>query len=117
MMIRLLFDEHIDEAILAGLRSCLPAADILNVKEAGIRGMSDPDLLEWAFQENRIMVSQDVNTMIDFAYQRMIAGRPLFGLFVFPAKMSIGRVIEELSIILSCSTASEWENRVVHLPL
>jgi hypothetical protein len=116
-MIRLLFDEHIKESVLNGLRLRLPTADILNVQEAGIRGMSDPDLLEWALNENRIIVSQDVNTMIGFAYQRVIAGQPLFGLFVFPSTMPIGRVIEELVIILSRSTASEWENSVVHLPL
>lgn len=116
-MIRLLFDEHVEESILTGIRLRLPGADILNVQAASIRGMSDHDLLEWAHSENRIIVSRDVNTMIGFAYQRVMASLPITGLIVLSSTMSIGRAIEELVIILCCSEASEYENRVVHLPI
>lgn len=116
-MIRLLLDEHIEKSILTGVLRRMPDADILNVQTANLQGMSDPSLLEWALLENRILVSRDAATMIDFAYQRLIAGQPMAGLFAVSSTMSIGRVIEELIVILNCSTASDWKDKVTHLPL
>jgi hypothetical protein len=47
-MLRLLLDENFHHDILRGLRRQLPEADLLTVQEAGLRGLSDPELLTWA---------------------------------------------------------------------
>lgn len=116
-MVRLLFDENFDRRVLRGIRLRLPAAELLTVQEAGLSGTPDPELLEWAAMEQRIMVSRDVQTMIGFAYDRVEQGQYLPGLFVVPATMPLSQVIEELVTIIECSETGEWESRVVHLPI
>jgi hypothetical protein len=39
------------------------------------------------------------------------------GVFVIKDRPPIGRAIEELVLVTTCSEASEWEGRVLYLPL
>lgn len=116
-MLHLLFDENFDWRILEGIRDRLPDAGLLTVQEAGLRETLDPDLLDWSANSRRILVTHDVNTVPGFAYERLAAGERLPGVFIVPDKMPIGEAVEELVLIIACSDAGEWENRVVHLPL
>jgi len=116
-MLHVLFDENFDWRILEGVRDHLPDADLLTVQDIGLRKTPDSDLLEWSANSRRILVTHDVNTVPGFAYERLAAGGYLAGVFIVPDTMPIGEAIEELVLIIACSDASEWENRVVHLPL
>lgn len=116
-MLRLLFDENFNQRILRGLRQRLPAADLLTVQQVGLAGMPDPDLLAWAAAEQRILATHDLQTMLGFAYERLKAGEYMAGVFAVPEDTPIGRVIDDLVLLIACSELSEWENRVLHLPL
>jgi hypothetical protein len=63
-MLRLLIDENVDHRILRGLKSRLPQIDYVVVKQIGLSGFPDLELLRWAAQENRIIVTHDKKTMI-----------------------------------------------------
>jgi hypothetical protein len=52
-MLRLLIDENIDHRILRGLKLRLPQIDYLLVKQIGMAGFSDLELLRWAAREGR----------------------------------------------------------------
>lgn len=39
------------------------------------------------------------------------------GVFAVSSDLDIGRAIDELLIIVLCSSADEWENRVVFVPM
>lgn len=84
MTIRFLADEDLRAAIIEGLRSREQAIDILDVKTAGLRGMKDPALLELAFQQGRIMVSHDRETMPRYFRARLDSGKSTTGLFIVP---------------------------------
>jgi predicted nuclease of predicted toxin-antitoxin system len=60
---RFLSEENIDSNIVQGLRSREPAIDILDVKTAGLRRDSDPDLLDIAAEQGRILITYDRNTI------------------------------------------------------
>ena len=64
MTVRSLADEDLDSDIIEGPRSREPAMDILNAKKTSLRGTKDPDLLEFAAQQERILISHDRRTMI-----------------------------------------------------
>jgi predicted nuclease of predicted toxin-antitoxin system len=64
------------------------------VQEVGLREADDPTVLEWAAHENRTVVTQDVPTMLDFAYER---GLP----------MPRAAIIDELVVIAKVSEAGE----------
>lgn len=115
-MLRLLFDETFDHDILRGVLKQLPDADLLTVQGAKRRRTPDPDLLAWAADDGRIIVTHDVNTMTKYAYDRLKAGEVMPGVFIVPDDLEIGDAIEQLVLLIACSDASEWENRVLHLP-
>lgn len=79
--------------------------------------IKDPDLLEWAAEHGRIILTHDHETMIGFAYERVAQGLPMRGVFVVANNPVIGPIIEELLILVLCSSPDEWENRVVFIPM
>ena len=115
-MLRVLFDENFNHDILRGVMKQLPDTELLTVQVAERRRTPDPDLLSWAADEGRIMVTHDVNTMTKFAYDRVRDGAFMPGVFIVPEEMDIGDAIEQLVLLIACSDASEWENRVLFLP-
>jgi hypothetical protein len=116
-MLRLLLDENFHHDILRGLRRQLPEADLLTVQEAGLRGLSDPELLTWATTQQRILVTHDLKTIPRYAYERLAAGESLAGVFALADTVPIGEALEQLVLLLTCSEADEWANRVTYLPL
>ena len=79
MTIRLLADENFNNAVLRGLWLRNPAIDLVRVQDVGLSGMADPEVLEWAAQEERVLLTHDKSTIPDYAYQRLKAGRPMAG--------------------------------------
>lgn len=92
-MLRLLIDENVDHDILRGLKSRLPQIDYVLVRQIGMSGFSDLELLRWAAQENRIIVTHDIKTMVPDAEQCLKIGEPMQGLFWFQTKwLSVARL-------------------------
>ena len=75
MTVRFLADEDLDSDIIEGPRSREPAMDILNAKKTSLRGTKDPDLLEFAAQQERILISHDRRTMIHHFRDRLAVGK------------------------------------------
>jgi len=100
-----------------GVRSRLPELDIVTVREAGLRSLRDQLILEFASAENRILISQDVNTMREHGSARLRSGKPMPGLFLLPDTVPIGKAIDEIVLIAACSYPDEWNSRIEFLPL
>jgi hypothetical protein len=62
-MIRFLADASLHDAIVTGCLRREPAIDFLSAHEAGLEGVSDPEVLSFATQQNRILVTSDLRTM------------------------------------------------------
>ena len=117
-MLRLVSDADVHGAILRGLRRRLPMIDLVRVQDVLPEGTPDPEVLAWAASENRILVSNDRNTMVEFAYQRATDGEPTPGLVVTSNGQSIGSAIEQILLIIECMSEEEIRNQVVvYLPL
>src|SRR4051812_14936298 len=116
-MLRLLTDEHIDGRLIRGLRARLPDLDLVTAQEAGLTGAADPDLLAWAAQEDRILLTHDRNPMPGFAYDRVRAALPMPGVFVLDDRLAIGRALTELEIVIQCSEGPDWQDQVIFIPM
>ncbi len=116
-MLPLAADESLHGHIVRGLRRKEPGIDRVLVEEAGLRGSTDPDVLIWAATEGRILVTQDVNTMVGYAWDRVKAGQPMPGVIVRGKGVSIGQAIGDLLIIASCGKVEDFSDQVKHLPL
>jgi predicted nuclease of predicted toxin-antitoxin system len=91
--------------------------DIVRVQDVAVAGADDPEILAWAAENNRVLLTHDQATMPDFAYARIAAGQPMPGVFVLSDRLSISQCIEELLLIDTCSEQAEWTDLVLHLPL
>jgi predicted nuclease of predicted toxin-antitoxin system len=116
-MLKLLIDQDFDHDILRGLVRRIPNLDAVTTFEAGLSTAPDPDLLAWADDANRVIVTHDRRTMPAHAARRMNEGRRVFGVVVVPRRLQIGNVINDLEIMVMCSDDDEWENIVRYLPL
>lgn len=114
---KFLADENFDNTIIRGLLRRKPDVDIVHVRDVGLAGADDPTVLEWAAQENRVLLTHDVATVTRYAYERMAAGQSMTGVIEVTFDASIGRVIEDLLFILDCSLEGELEGQIYYLPL
>jgi len=116
-MLRLLTDQNFNGRVLRGLRRRCGELDLVRAFDVGLAGYEDPDLLEWAAKEDRIVVSHDVNTMPAFAYDRIRDGRSMPGVFIVPTSMAIGQTIDEREFAVEAMSAEECRDQVIFFPL
>lgn len=116
-MLRLLIDQDLDQDILRGLFQRIPELDAITAYEAGLSEASDPQLLAWAAEHNRLIISHDRKTMPRHAVERMAEGNVVAGVIIVSRRLPMKRVLDDLEMIILCSEAVEWENVVRHLPL
>ncbi len=116
-MVRLLSDENINGDLIRTLLQLRPTIDLIRVQDVGLRGATDPTILAWAAEDDRILLTHDRATVPDFAFARCAAGQSMTGVFVLAQRRPIRQIIDELLMIDACSDHAEWAGRVVHLPL
>jgi hypothetical protein len=116
-MLPLAADEDLHGDIVRGLRRRVPDVDLVTVLEAGLGSAPDPDVLEWAATEGRVLVTQDENTMTGYAWDRVKAGLPMPGVLVRGKRTTIGQAIDELALVACCGAPEDFRDLVQFLPL
>lgn len=116
-MLRLLMDENIDPRIVRGLLTREPTLDVVRVQDVGLRTADDPDILAWAADAGRVLVTKDRATMSDYAYARVQNGEPMPGVLLLSRNLSIGDAIEEVLLAAECMKDEEICDLVQFLPL
>src|SRR2546421_1705860 len=114
-MLRLLADENFHGDIVRGLLLRQPDLDLVRVQDVGLGGAEDPDVLAWAAENDRILLTFDRSTMADHAYERVVSGEVMPGLFILNDRFPVGRAIDEILLMAECSEQHEWSSRVVHI--
>ena len=112
----LLTDENFNGAILRGLVRRLPELDIVRVQDVGLIHTDDPDILEWAANEGRILLTHDVATITMYAYERVNQGLPMVGVVEVIATAPIGKIINDLELFICCSQHDEYEGQILFIP-
>lgn len=116
-MLRLATDEDFNNRILRGLLRRNPGLDIVRAQDAGLRGKSDAEVLEWCAMEDRVLLTHDKKTMRQHVYDRIAAALPMPGVFVINKQTPMTQVIEEILVLAECSLQGEWEGQIIFLPL
>lgn len=117
-MLRLASDADVHGEIISGLRRRLPEIDLVRVQNALPEGTPDPEVLAWAAAENRVLITNDRNTMLGLAYQRVVAGNAVLGLIATTNDQSIGSAIDDILLVAECMPEEEIRDQViVYLPL
>ena len=116
-MLRVLLDQNFDHRILYGLMRRIPELDYLTAHQAGWGELDDFDLLIEAGNEQRVLFTHDLQTMPQHVASVIASGHDVAGVFVVPRNLSFEQAINELELIVMCSSESEWINSYRILPL
>ena len=112
-MLRLASDADVHGDIIRGLRRRLPDIDLVRVQDALPEITPDPEVLVWAAAANRVLVTNDRNTMIGFAYQRAAAGEPVPGVIATTNEQSLGDAIDDIVLLAEYMPEDEIRDQVV----
>jgi hypothetical protein len=116
-MVRLVSDENFNGDIVRGLLARLAGLDLVRVQDTGLMQTPDPQVLVWAAAEGRILLTHDRRTVPRYAFDRLRAGEPMSGVIVVSNLMPVGQALDELELLITCSLADEFRDRVEYVPL
>jgi hypothetical protein len=113
----LLADENFNFHIVRALRRQRPNTDVLTVQEAKLGAIEDADLLQWAAERERVVLSHDVQTLVGYAYDRVSRGLAMAGVIIVREAFNVGRAVDDLLIVIECSLKEEIVGHVRYVPL
>jgi hypothetical protein len=87
------------------------------VQETDLAGAPDAVLLQWAAENQHVLVTHDRNTLLKAAHERNRSGQKTAGVVSVKKELPLIRAIEDLTLVLECSTEGDLENQVVFIPL
>ncbi len=115
-MLRLVSDADVNGDIIRGLHRARPELDLIRAHDVGLTRRSDPEVLAWAASERRVLMTNDRNTMVGFAYQRVAQSETMPGVIATIKEQSIGGAIQDILLIAECLSEEEMRDRVIFLP-
>ena len=90
---------------------------MLELRHTDLLGAGDPEVLDFAAREGRILITRDASTVPDFAFERLDQGKAMPGVFIWRRRAALGAVLDDLILVVQVSEAEEWQGRIVYLPL
>jgi len=116
-MLRFMSDENFNGDLVRGLLLRNAELDIVRVQDSGLMGADDSQVLAWAADEGRLVLTHDRATLPNHAFRRVVQAETMAGVIVVNDRLPLAQVIDELLLIASCSEPVDWADRVLHLPL
>jgi hypothetical protein len=116
-VLRLLADESFNGRVLRALLRQVPGLDVIRAQDGPLYGADDPALLQFAADENRVLLTHDIETLVGYAWDRVRKGIKMSGVIVALTDRPIGQVIEDLEILILASEPEELDGQIRFLPL
>jgi len=113
-MLLLLSDENFHGEVVRGVLRREPGINLVRVQDIGLAGADDPSILRWAAENGRVVMSHDRATLPAFAVQRIEAGQPMPGVFLFHDRRAIGSTIEDVLLFALNSEPDKWEGQILY---
>ena len=111
-MLRLASDADVHGEIIRGLRRRRADLDLLRAQDVLPDGTPDSEVLTWAAAENRVLITNDRNTMVGFAYRRVAVGEPMPGIIATTNEQSIGSAIDDILLLAEYLPEEEVKEQV-----
>jgi len=116
-MLRLVSDEDVHDDIIRGVRRREPEIDIVRAFDVGLDHTPDPMILAWAADQERVLITGDLNTKVGFAWGRVQSGEPMPEVIALLENVGIGRVIDDILLVALCYEPDEINDQVLFIPL
>jgi len=113
--VRFQADADLNEDIVTGVLRREPRVDFRTAEAAGLRSLSDVEVLTLAARDSRMLVSHDRRTMPRaFAEFVRLSASP--GVLIVSQKTDLLGAIEGVLLVWSASQAEEWANQLGTIP-
>jgi len=122
MALRYVLDEHLRGPLWNALsRHNARGALLVDVVRVGDMpelplSIADSDLLVWAEDQHRILVTADKRTMPLHLDAHVRAGRTSPGVFLLRPRRSLPQIVDFLVLAAHASEPREWRDRIVFIP-
>jgi hypothetical protein len=114
--IRFQADADLNFDIVRAVRQQEPAIDFASAGDSQLRGIKDPELLEWAAVADRVLVSHDRRTMLNHFRDRLAVGKSSPGVLIVSQGAPVGPVVESLVVLWSVVDPAELRDQIHYLP-
>jgi Domain of unknown function (DUF5615) len=114
--VRFQADADLNHHIVAATRQREPGIDFQSAAELDLEGVSDPDILELAAEQGRVLVTHDRRTMPNYFRTRLVGRKTSPGVLIAPQFAPVDLIVEALILIWSASDSEDWRNQIYHLP-
>jgi hypothetical protein len=115
-LIRFQADADVHNGIVLAVRRREPAIDFATADDSQLDGVPDPEVLEIAASQGRILVTHDRRTMMRHFRSRIAQAKSSPGVFLVSQFEPLGPVVEVLLTVWAASDPAEWQDQVRHLP-
>lgn len=122
MLLRYLLDEHLRGVLWQAVQSHnaqgVHPIDVLRVGDSPdlLLGATDPEILQWAEREGRLLVSRDESTMKTHLVDHLQAGRMSPGVFLIRRGSTLADVVFFLVAAVYASDPVEWQDQYSYIP-
>jgi hypothetical protein len=111
MTLRFQADVHLNQLILRAACHREPALDFQTAEAAGLGSLPDPEVLDRAAAEGRVLLTHDHQTMPRH-FAAFITARQSAGLLLIPQSLPIVSVVDDMLLICATMDAEEWRNLI-----
>lgn len=117
--IRYLLDENVNPILRSALLREVPSLTVWQVGLPGAPalGTLDPEILIWCEENGFVLVTNNRKSMPVHLENHLAAARHATGIFILNAEMTVGETINELLLIASASSAEEYKDQIIYLPI
>jgi hypothetical protein len=116
--VKWLADENFRHAIVRGLLRRSTSFDIVRAQDIGqVSAENDFVMLAWATQEERVILTHDLSTMIPAMTRQMRNASRCAPIVLVPDSLAVATAIEDILLMDECSNESDWVAGVIYLPL
>jgi hypothetical protein len=109
-------DADLNQAIVTGVMRREATVDFQISNASLLSGLTDLEVLSFAAQENRMLVSHDQRTMPRY-FAEFISPQTSSGVIIVLQSFPISDAIDNLIKIWQTSESEDWVNRIAYLPL
>lgn len=117
--IQFLLDENVPPRLRRALARHWPEIVVWMVgdEDAPPLGTLDPEILVWCEANGFALVTYNRSSMPLHLQAHLDVGRHVSGIFVLSESLSIGAIVDDLSLIWGASFPGEFADQIQHLPL
>jgi hypothetical protein len=113
--VRFQADADLNEDIVTGVLRREPRVDFQTATAAGLRLLSDLEVLTLAARDGRVLVSHDRRTM-PRAFAGFVTANVSPGLLIVSQKTDLLTAINQVLLVWAASEAGEWINQEFTIP-